>query len=252
MADIYADQDALSRKEQQESLYADRVKVYPKKIDGPVRSLKWAVVAVLLSIYYLAPWLRWDRGPAAPDQAFLIDMPHRRAYILWIEIWPQELYFLVGLLLLGALGMFFVTSLFGRIWCGYTCPQTVWTDLFMWVERLIEGDRNQRMRLDKAQSSVSKVWKKTAKHGAWTVIAFLTGGAWIMYFNDAQTVVPAIFTGEAGLHRPDLSAGRMGARTGLYLHVPVAKVPIGHVRRRHADCDLSGMARRTARQTQEG
>ena len=199
MADIYADQDALSRKEQQESLYADRVKVYPKKIDGPVRRLKWAVVAVLLGIYYLAPWLRWDRGPSAPDQAFLIDMPNRRAYILWIEIWPQELYFLVGLLLLGALGMFFVTSLFGRIWCGYTCPQTVWTDLFMWVERLIEGDRNQRMRLDKAPATLSKVWKKTAKHGVWLIMAFLTGGAWIMYFNDAQTVVPAIFTGQAGM-----------------------------------------------------
>ena len=95
--------------------------------------------------------------------------------------------------------MFFVTSLFGRIWCGYTCPQTVWTDLFMWVERLIEGDRNQRMRLDKASTSPTKVWKKTAKHSAWMVMALLTGGAWIMYFNDAQTVVPAIFTGEAGL-----------------------------------------------------
>jgi len=199
MSDAYADQDALSRKEQQESLYADRVKVYPKKIDGPVRRKKWAVLIVLLAIYYLAPWLRWDRGPAAPDQAFLIDMPHRRAYFLWIEIWPQELYFLVGLLLLGALGMFFVTSLFGRIWCGYTCPQTVWTDLFMWVERLVEGDRNQRIRLDKASSSFAKIRKKLTKHTAWMVIAFLTGGAWIMYFNDAMTVVPAIFDGSASL-----------------------------------------------------
>ncbi|MBT6511905.1 MAG: cytochrome c oxidase accessory protein CcoG, partial [Rhodospirillaceae bacterium] len=97
MTDIYADQDALSRKEQQDSLYADRVRVYPKKIKGRVRQIKWAVLTVLLGVYYLAPWLRWDRGPAAPDQAFLIDMPHRRAYFLWIEIWPQELYFLVGL-----------------------------------------------------------------------------------------------------------------------------------------------------------
>ncbi|MBC6441498.1 MAG: cytochrome c oxidase accessory protein CcoG [Rhodospirillales bacterium] len=196
MADVHADQDALSRKEQ--SLYADRVKVYPRKIEGNVRRIKWAVLIVLLGIYYIAPWLRWDRGPAAPDQAFLIDMPHRRAYFLWIEIWPQELYFLVGLLILGALGMFFVTSLFGRIWCGYTCPQTVWTDLFMWVERLIEGDRNQRIRLDKAPMSVGKSGRKIAKHSAWMVIAALTGGAWIMYFNDAMTVVPAIVTGQAG------------------------------------------------------
>ena len=197
MADVYADQEAQSRKEQ--SLYAARVKVYPKKVWGQVRKLKWASLIVLLGIYYIAPWLRWDRGPNAPDQAFLIDMPHRRAYFLWIEIWPQEVYFLVGLLLLGALGMFFVTSLFGRIWCGYTCPQTVWTDLFMWVERLIEGDRNQRIRLDKAGFSFDKLWRKTAKHAAWVVIAILTGGAWIMYFNDAPTVVPKILDGTAGI-----------------------------------------------------
>ena len=188
MADVYADQEAQSRKEQ--SLYASRVRVYPKKVWGEVRKLKWASLIVLLGIYYIAPWLRWDRGPNAPDQAFLIDMPQRRAYFLWIEICPQEVYFLVGLLLLGALGMFFVTSLFGRIWCGYTCPQTVWTDLFMWVERLIEGDRNQRKRLDKARLSFDKAWRKVAKHAAWVVIAILTGGAWIMYFNDAPTVVP--------------------------------------------------------------
>ncbi len=214
MAGIHTEHDALSRKEQQDSLYVDRVKVYPKKIGGPVRRLKWAVLIVLLGIYYVAPWLRWDRGPASPDQAFLIDMPNRRAYFLWLEIWPQELYFLVGLLLLGALGLFFVTSLFGRIWCGYTCPQTVWTDLFMWVERLIEGDRNQRMRLDKAPVSIKKVWKKSAKHGAWMIIALLTGGAWIMYFSDAPTVVPAIFTGEAGM-RVYLFLGLFTATTYL-------------------------------------
>jgi len=197
MTDVYADQETQSRKEQ--SLYASRVKVYPKKIWGQIRKLKWATLVVLLGIYYIAPWLRWDRGPNAPDQAFLIDMPHRRAYFLWLEIWPQEVYFLVGLLLLGALGMFFVTSLFGRIWCGYTCPQTVWTDLFMWVERLIEGDRAQRIRLDKSGFSLGKLWRKSAKHTAWVVIAILTGGAWIMYFNDAQTVVPQILNGTAGI-----------------------------------------------------
>ena len=197
MSDIQADGEVLSRKEQ--SLYASRVKVYPRKVWGEIRKLKWASLIVLLGIYYVAPWLRWDRGPNAPDQAFLIDMPNRRAYFLWIEIWPQEVYFLVGLLLLGALGMFFVTSLFGRIWCGYTCPQTVWTDLFMWVERLIEGDRSQRMRLDKGKLSFDKAWRKTAKHAAWVVIAVLTGGAWIMYFNDAPTVVPQILDGTAGI-----------------------------------------------------
>jgi len=122
-------------------LYAEHVKVYPQRIWGRFRKIKWLTLSVLLGIYYLAPWLRWDRGPGAPNQALLIDMPGRRAYFFWIEIWPQEIYFLAGLLILGALGLFLATSLFGRVWCGFTCPQTVWTDLFMQVERWIEGDR---------------------------------------------------------------------------------------------------------------
>ncbi|MEM7123470.1 MAG: cytochrome c oxidase accessory protein CcoG [Pseudomonadota bacterium] len=200
MVDIYGNADAQSRQEQKhESLYQNRVKVYPKKVAGTFRRLKWTVLIVLLGIYYIAPWIRWDRGPNAPDQAFLIDMPHRRAYFLWIEIWPQEIYYLAGILLLGAVGLIFVTSLFGRVWCGYTCPQTVWTDLFMWVERLIEGDRTKRMRFDKAPASSSKLTKKAAKHGVWLIIAALTGGAWIMYFNDAPTVVVNILTGQASL-----------------------------------------------------
>ncbi len=200
MVDIYSNADAQSRQEQKrDSLYQNRVKVYPKKVAGTFRRLKWIVLIVLLAIYYMAPLIRWDRGAGAPDQAFLIDMPNRRAYFMWIEIWPQEVYYLTGLLLLGAVGLFFVTSLFGRVWCGYTCPQTVWTDLFMWVERLIEGDRTKRMRLDKAPGSWSKMSKKISKHGIWIVIAALTGGAWIMYFNDAPTVVVNLLTGQASL-----------------------------------------------------
>ena len=121
-----------------EPFYAERVKVYPQRITGRFRTIKWVVLAVLLSIYYLVPWLRWDRGPNAPDQAVLIDMAGRRAYFFWIEIWPQEVYYLAGLLILGAIGLFLVTSVAGRVWCGYTCPQTVWTDLYMQVERWID------------------------------------------------------------------------------------------------------------------
>ncbi|UCH75255.1 MAG: cytochrome c oxidase accessory protein CcoG [Rhodospirillales bacterium] len=173
-------------------LYADRVRVYPARVVGPFRRFKWAALIVLLGIYYLAPWLRWDRGPGAPDQALLIDMPSRRAYFFWIEIWPQEVYYLTGLLIVGAVGLFLVTSLFGRVWCGYSCPQTVWTDLFMWVERRIEGDRNARMRLDRAPWSAAKIAKKTAKHGVWIAISLMTGGAWVMYFTDAPTLVADI------------------------------------------------------------
>lgn len=173
-------------------LYTPRVKVFPKKVSGLIRRAKWAALILLLGIYYIAPWLRWDRGPGVPDQAFLIDMPNRRGYFLWIEIWPQEVYYLAGLLLIGAFGLFLATALLGRVWCGFTCPQTVWTDLFMWVERLVEGDRGARIRLDNGPWSVEKVAKRTAKHSLWLLISLLTGGAWIMYFNDAPTLVQDI------------------------------------------------------------
>ncbi len=179
-------------------LYAGHVKVYPQRIAGRFRKIKWAALAVLLAIYYLAPWVRWDRGDGAPDQAILIDMPGRRAYFFFIEIWPQEVYFLAGLLILAALGLFLATSLFGRVWCGFACPQTVWTDLFMQVERWIEGDRNRRMKLDAAPLSLDKVWRKSAKHAVWLAISLATGGAWIFYFNDAPTVLRALLVGEAG------------------------------------------------------
>ncbi len=177
--------------------FANREKVYPRRVQGVVRRAKWAVLALCLAVYYIAPWLRWDRGPLHPNQALLIDMAGRRAYFFWVEIWPEEIYYLAGILILAALALFCVTSLFGRMWCGFSCPQTVWTDLFMWTERLIEGDRMQRMRLDQAPLSVAKIWKKSAKHLSWLVIAFATGGAWIMYFNDAPTVARQVFTLEA-------------------------------------------------------
>jgi len=198
---LYADTaDVQSREEQKKApLFAGHVKVYPKKVAGIVRRYKWAALIGLLAIYYLAPWLRWDRGAGVPDQAILIDMPNRRAYFFFIEIWPQEVYYLTVILIVAALGLFLATSLFGRIWCGFTCPQTVWTDLFMWVERLIEGDRNARMRLDKARLSTGKVARKVSKHAVWLIIAFATGGAWVLYFQNAPTFVVDFFTGQAGV-----------------------------------------------------
>jgi cytochrome c oxidase accessory protein FixG len=181
------------------SLYVSRQQVYPKAVSGPVRRAKWVVLILCLAAYYLVPWLRWDRGPGAPDQAVLVDIGNGRLFFFFIEIWPQEVYFLTGLLVLGAIGLFVATSLFGRVWCGFTCPQTVWTDLFMRVERLIQGDRNERMRLDKAPWSLDKFRKKAATHVAWLLIAAATGGAWIMYFNDAPTVTWKLLTGGASL-----------------------------------------------------
>lgn len=150
-----------------------------------------------LGIYYISPWIRWDRGEGAPDQAILVDIVNKRLYFFVIEIWPQEVYYLTGLMIMAAIGLFLVTSTVGRAWCGYTCPQTVWTDLFLVVERFFEGDRNARLRLDKAPWSFSKLYKRTAKHITWLWIGVLTGGAWVFYFTDAPTLYQQLIHFEA-------------------------------------------------------
>jgi cytochrome c oxidase accessory protein FixG len=175
--------------------FADRPQVYPTDVSGRFRRLKWAALIVLLAIYYVTPWLRWGRGPGIPDQAILIDLSGGRAYFFSLEIWPEEIYYLTGLLIIGAFGIFFITTLAGRIWCGFACPQTVWTDLFLWVERLTEGRRADRIRLDRAPWSLAKFGRKTMKHSIWLVISVLTGGAWIFYFYDAPTLARDIVTG---------------------------------------------------------
>ncbi|WP_264658703.1 cytochrome c oxidase accessory protein CcoG [Azospirillum canadense] len=185
-ASLPASAQAVPRKS---SLYAKYSKIYPKSVAGTFRRLKWLALIVLLGIYYVTPWIRWDRGPGAPDQAVLVDLPGRRLYFFFIELWPQQVYYLTGTLILGAVGLFLATALAGRVWCGYACPQTVWSDLYLWVERRIEGDRGDRIRLDHAPWSPAKLWTKAAKHAAWLLIALATGGAWVFYFNDAPTLV---------------------------------------------------------------
>ena len=180
-------------------LYAERVKIYPKRAKGTFRTVKWAVMAVTLGIYYIVPWLRWDRGAYLPDQAVLIDFPARRFFFFFIEIWPQEFYYVTGLLVLAALVLFLVTSLAGRVWCGYTCPQTVWTDLMIAVERFWQGDRNARLRLDKYPRSFETIWRKGATHLSWLLIAVATGGAFVFYFADAPTLARQLFSFDAPL-----------------------------------------------------
>jgi cytochrome c oxidase accessory protein FixG len=154
-------------------------------------------MAVTLAIYYLTPWIRWDRGPGAPDQAVLIDMPARRFYFFFIEIWPQEFFYVAGLLIMAGIGLFLLTSTVGRAWCGYACPQTVWVDLFLVVERAIEGDRAARMKLEKAPWTAGKLARRLAKHGAWVLIGLATGGAWVFYFADAPTLASQLVHVEA-------------------------------------------------------
>ncbi|MEM6666896.1 MAG: cytochrome c oxidase accessory protein CcoG, partial [Pseudomonadota bacterium] len=178
-------------------LYADHKKVYPQMVHGPFRRFKWFVMLVTLGIYYFLPFVRWDRGPNAPDQAVLIDFASHRFYFFAIEIWPQEVYYITGLLILASLALFLANALAGRVWCGYTCPQTVWTDLFIAVENWVEGDRRSRIMLDKAPWSAEKVRKKVSKHVIWLMIAWWTGGAWVLYFADAPTLVVDLATLQA-------------------------------------------------------
>ena len=178
-----------------QSLYAAREPVFPKRVYGKFRSLKWWIMAVTLGIYYLTPWLRWDRGPNLPDQAVLVDLANRRFFFFWIEIWPHEFYFVAGLLVMAGLGLFLFTSALGRVWCGYACPQTVWTDLFILVERWIEGDRNARLRLHRQKKwDLRKARLRLTKWISWLLIAVATGGAWVFYFTDAPTLLRDLFT----------------------------------------------------------
>jgi cytochrome c oxidase accessory protein FixG len=178
-------------------LYEARKGVYPKAVDGFFRRFKWAIMAVTLAIYYVTPWIRWDRGPYAPDQAVLVDLANRRFYMFNIEIWPHEFYYVAGLLVMAGIGLFLVTSAVGRAWCGYACPQTVWTDLFQHVDRFIDGDRNAQIRLKKAPWGPEKIAKRLGKWAIYLFIAFWTGGAWIMYFADAPTLTVDFWTGQA-------------------------------------------------------
>lgn len=187
----------LSNAPRKPSLYARREPVFPKAVDGRFRRLKWLVMAVTLAIYYVTPWLRWDRGAWAPDQAVLVDLANRRFYMFSIEIWPHEFYYVAGLLIMAGIGLFLVTSVVGRAWCGYACPQTVWTDLFQHIERFIDGDRNAQLRLQKAPWTASKIARRAVKYAAFLAVSLATGGAWIFYFADAPTLARDVFAGEA-------------------------------------------------------
>ncbi len=175
-------------------LYEARKQIYPQSVNGTFRRLKWAILAITLGIYYLLPFVRWDRGPGAPNQAVLVDLEHHRFYFFFIEIWPQEVYYITGLMILAALSLFLMNALAGRVWCGYLCPQTVWTDLYLMIERLAEGDRRERMRKDAGSWTVQRVAEKIIKHSLWLAIAWWTGGAWVLYFNDAPTLVRQLAT----------------------------------------------------------
>ncbi|MEH2614439.1 4Fe-4S binding protein [Bradyrhizobium sp. AZCC 1693] len=170
--------------------------VMPQAVNGRIRRIKWIVLLLTLSIYYVTPFLRWDRGPNAPDQAVLLDFAHGRLYAFFIEIWPQDLYLVTGLLVLASTSLILTNALAGRLWCGFACPQTVWTDLFLLVEGLIEGDRRQRSKNFGAPLDAERAMQIVAKHAAWILISLATGGTLIFYFTDAPELLRSFAHGD--------------------------------------------------------
>ena len=165
-------------------LYQRREKIYTRKIEGFYQRVRLFTGWPLLLGYLLIPWLDWGGR-----QSVLFDLPARKFHIFGLTFWPQDFPMLAFLLIIAAYSLFAVTTFAGRIWCGYTCPQTVWTSIFMWLEQKTEGSRNQRMRLDKAPWSFSKLVKKTAKHGSWLFVAFVTGFTFVGYFYPIKELV---------------------------------------------------------------
>ncbi len=169
------------------ALYVSERKIHPRDVDGRFDRLRTWAVFILLGLYYLGPWLRWDGR-----QAVLFDLPARKFYILGLSFWPQDFFFLALLLIMAGLSLFFFTALAGRLWCGYACPQTVWTEVFVWMERWTEGDRGQRIKLDAAPWSWNKLRRRAAKHSLWLVFALWTGLTFVGFFTPIRELVARV------------------------------------------------------------
>lgn len=158
--------------------YAKHQKVYPREVHGLFATFRVLGVFILLGGYYLVPWLQWDG-----HQAVLFDLPARKFYIFSLTFWPQDFIYLAALLIIAALSLFFFTALAGRLWCGYACPQTVWTEVFLWIERKVEGSRNQQIKLDKSPLTKYKFIRKAIKHTLWLLLSLWTGFTFVGYFT---------------------------------------------------------------------
>jgi polyferredoxin len=169
--------------------YISEAKIYPRGVSGPLQRLRHAAVFWLLGMFYLVPWLHWGG-----HQAVLFDLPARKFHVFALTFWPQDFLFLAVLLIMAALSLFFFTALAGRLWCGYACPQTVWTEVFLLTERWIEGDRTQRLRLDAAPWTAAKLGRKTAKHLTWALLALWTGFTFVGFFTPIIGLGQRLFT----------------------------------------------------------
>jgi cytochrome c oxidase accessory protein FixG len=174
-------------------LYRSEDKIYPREVKGRFVTLRQLAMYVLLGMFYGGPWLLWDGR-----QAVLFDLPARKFYIFGLTLWPQDFVYLALLLIVLAVSLFFFTALAGRLWCGYACPQTVWTEAFVRIERFIEGDRARRIKLDKAPWSFDKLWRKSLKQLLWISLALYTGFTFVGYFVDIRVLAVQLATVSAG------------------------------------------------------
>ena len=164
--------------ELEQSLYAKHKKIYPREVHGLFAALRITGVLVLLGLYYILPWIEWEG-----TQLVLFDLPARKFHIFGMVFWPQDFFYLALLLIIAALSLFFFTALAGRLWCGYACPQTVWTEVFLWIERKVEGSRPQQMKLDQSVWTPKKFRIKATKHTIWIVFSLFTGLTFVGYFS---------------------------------------------------------------------
>ncbi|MBK9245509.1 MAG: cytochrome c oxidase accessory protein CcoG [Burkholderiales bacterium] len=167
-----------------EALYAKEAKVYPRAVSGLFARWRWAMVWLTQIVFYGLPWLDWNGR-----QAVLFDLTERRFFVFGLVLWPQDLIFLAALLVISALALFFFTAVAGRLWCGYACPQTVYTEIFLWIERRTEGDRQARIALDAAPWSLRKLLRKGAKHALWIALSLATGLTFVGYFTPVRTLL---------------------------------------------------------------
>ena len=174
-------------------LFEVRKSIYPRAVHGVFATWRWALVIFTQLVFYGLPWLVWNNR-----QAVLFDLGARRFYIFDLVLWPQDFIFLTGILIISALTLFLFTAVAGRLWCGYACPQTVYTELFMWIERRIEGDRGKRMKLDREPWGARKIGIKAAKHGVWIAIALWTGITFVGYFTPIRTLLGEFATFSLG------------------------------------------------------
>jgi cytochrome c oxidase accessory protein FixG len=178
---------AAPAKEVVQSLYAARKKIYPRTVHGRFDRWRWALVWATQLVFYGLPWLQWN-----DRQAVLFDLAARKFYIFGFVFWPQDFIYLTALLIIAALALFLFTAIGGRLWCGYACPQTVYTEMFMWIERKIEGGRAQRMLLDESPLGARKIAIKAAKHAAWIAVALWTGFTFVGYFTPIKELLGAV------------------------------------------------------------